>query len=60
MYWWVLGLSTLKDRFVGLHAMQNFLGIVETHPTLNRSSKKAAEKLNCEIDSQMEKILIGR
>ena len=36
--------------------MKNVLGIVETHPTLNRSFKKAAEKLNSEIDLQMEKI----
>ena len=48
--------KTLRDRFGGVNAMKNFLGIA-THPALERSFK-AASKLKNElpIDLKMESI----
>ena len=47
--------KTLKDRFGGVNAMKNFLGIDKTPPVLERSFK-AATKLKGELptDLQME------
>ena len=48
-----LALKTLRDRFGGVNAMKNFLGIVETPPALERSFKAAA-KLRCEFPTDIE------
>ena len=47
-----LATKTLRDRFGGLEAMKNFLGIVETPPALERSLKVAA-KLRRELSTDI-------
>ena len=56
----VFALKTLKDRFGGVNAMKNFLGIDKTPPVLE-ISVKAATKLKGELptDLQMESIPLG-
>ena len=48
-----LATKTLRDRFGGLKAMKNFLGIIETPPALERSFK-VATKLRRELPTDIE------
>ena len=52
-----LATKTLRDRFAGVNAMKNFLGMVETPPALERSFK-AATKLKCELPTDIEMEII--
>ena len=45
--------KTLRDRFGGVNAMKNFLGIVETPPVLERSFK-GSTKLRRELPTDIE------
>ena len=49
--------NSLRDRFGGVNAMKNFLGIVETPAALERSFKAAAKRRGeLPADIEMESI----
>ena len=51
---WFLAPKTLRDRFGGVNAIKNLLGIDETPPALEKSFK-VATKLSRELPTDIEK-----